>query len=102
MTGATAQSSFTEEMTGVKMDTLTIGGNKVGVPKEGTSALTATDGTYTGTFTFTKEGSDYKHTGTISYNGAVVANVYLTFNQTVGNYTGYYINAGETTHNDIS
>jgi hypothetical protein len=90
--------SFTETLTGIAMDQITISGQAIGVPKSGSSTLTSTGG-YTGTFTYTNPSTSvYKHEGTIVANGSTVATVNLTFSTTVGNYTGYYTDAAGVRH----
>lgn len=90
--------TFTETLTNVTMDQTTISGIPICLPKSGTATLTST-GDYTGAFTFTHPSADaYKHQGTVTAEGKVVATVDLTFNKTFGNYTGYYIDEDGVRH----
>jgi len=91
--------SFTETLAGITMDQTIIAGQQIGIPKSGTSSLVSTGGGYSGTFTYTKDASGvYKHEGDILYQSQIVARVYLTFNASVGNYTGYYLDAAGERH----
>ena len=96
--------SFTETLSNIEMETITISGQSIGVPVNGTSSLTGTfntngvSGSYTGAFTYGKSGSTYTHNGTITYENTVVAQLFLTFSTSFGNYTGYFIDVDGNQH----
>lgn len=90
--------NFTATMSNMVMERVTINGANMGLPISGTMAISGSTG-YSGTNTYSKVGSTYKCEGPIYYPNAntKVADVYLTFNSTLGNYTGYYVNVGTDT-----
>ena len=92
--------SFTASISGMTFEMTTINGQIIGIPITGTMTLTSTSG-YAGTNTYSKSGSDYKCEGPITVQGTEVAHVYLTFNASFGNYTGYYTTTGSDAHNAI-
>jgi hypothetical protein len=92
--------TFTATISGMTFEMTTINNQTIGIPITGTMTLTSTSG-YGGTNTFSKSGSDYKCEGPITVSGNEVARVYLTFNTSFGNYTGYYTTTGSDTHNAI-
>ena len=77
--------TFTATITNMVFEQTTVNGLPMGLP-------------ITGTNTYSKDGSTYKCDGPIYLNGSKVADVYLTFSTTFGNYTGYYIDASGTRH----
>ncbi|MDD5687091.1 MAG: hypothetical protein PHE88_04580 [Elusimicrobia bacterium] len=93
--------TFSAVISNMVMEKTTVAGIPMGIPISGTMAITGSSG-YTGTNTYSKDGSTYKCEGPIYYNGAKVADVYLTFSTTFGNYTGYYIDATDTTGTHIA
>lgn len=84
--------TFTATITNMVFEQTTVNELPMGLPISGTMAITGSSG-YTGTNTYTKDDSTYKCEGPIYYQGQHVAHVYLTFNKTFGNYTGYYTDA---------
>jgi len=70
---------------------------KTGTPKSGTMSIVSANGAYSGTNTFTTSGGSHKCDGDIFQLGAKVAEVHLTYNSTLGNYDGYWL---DSTAND--
>lgn len=95
--------SFTETMSNITMESYVLSGQTIGIPVSGTSSLVSHDGSYSGTFAYGKTGGVYTHTGTITapVNGTptTVATIYLTFNTTLGNYSGYFVDMDGASHN---
>ncbi len=81
--------TFTATITNMIVEKQTIRGAIVGVPLSGSMTISGSSG-YTGTNTYSTVGSVHKCEGPIYFQGTEVAHVYLTFNETFGNYTGYY------------
>ncbi|MFA5779768.1 MAG: hypothetical protein WC947_06495 [Elusimicrobiota bacterium] len=94
--------TFTATITNMIVEKKTVQGAIVGVPLSGSMTISGSSG-YTGTNTYSTVGSVHKCEGPIYYQGQQVAYVYLTFNETFGNYTGYYIDASDAsgTHHTI-
>jgi hypothetical protein len=87
--------TFTATITNMVVERTTINGIPFGLPVSGSMDISGSAGgfSYSGSNTYSKSGSSYKCEGPINVSGAKVADVYLTFNTTAGNYTGYWVDA---------
>ncbi|MBN1823611.1 MAG: hypothetical protein JW803_04765 [Endomicrobiales bacterium] len=83
---------FTATISNMVLEMVGSGASTYGLPKQGSMTITSTLGTYTGTGTYSKSGTNYLYTGDISAFGSKVAEVHLTYSSTLGNYTGYWVN----------
>ena len=86
---------FTETMQDVRMQVETVAGASMGIPEDGTASIASSQGDYSGSFTFSKVGNNYLQTGTVTASTETV-HINLTFDKTVGNYTGTYTDSTGT------
>lgn len=93
--------SFTATMNNVVVKRFTTAdGLKMGLPMSGSMSIVGSSG-YTGTNTYSTDGTIYKCEGPIYLNGTKVAEVYLSFDSSFGNYTGYYIDSSDNSKHTI-
>lgn len=95
--------TFTATISNMVVERTSVNGTYIGLPVSGSMAISGTAGgfAYTGTNTYSKSGSTYKCEGPINVSGAKVADVYLTFSTTFGNYTGYWVNPADGSQHTI-
>ena len=92
--------TFTATITNMVVERTTINGVPFGIPISGSMAISGTAGgsSYSGTNTYSKVSGVYKCEGPINVSGVKVADVFLTFNTTTGNYTGYWVDTDGAQH----
>ena len=92
--------TFTAIITNMVVERTLVNAIPFGIPISGTMSISGTAGghTYSGTNTYSKDGTTYKCEGPITVEGAKVADVFLTFYKTTGNYTGYWLDPQGAQH----
>ncbi|MFH1715357.1 MAG: hypothetical protein ABH857_04095 [Elusimicrobiota bacterium] len=77
-------------MSDVEFEGISITGEMMYMPIKGTITITCAANNITGTFNYVKSGAEYRFDGVMDIDGQTV-NVFMVFDDTLNDYTGYYV-----------